>query len=96
MLRLFLTRYYENTLFMMKMLPLTTGEKIRIARQRKEIKQSTLAKKLGVHQNTLSLYESDQLIVSTKILPVLCQELGISADYLLNITFLKTNIESSD
>jgi len=95
MLRSFLTRYYEKSLFMM-ILPLTTGEKIKIARQRKELKQSTLAKRLGIHQNTLHLYESDSLFVSAKILPALCRELGISSDYLLGISNLNITIESSD
>lgn len=75
---------------------MTTGEKIKFARQKKDIKQSVLAKRIGVCQNTLYLYESDQVMVATKVLPALCQELGISADYLLDITFLNTNIESSD
>ena len=55
-------------------------------REDRDIKQSTLAKYLGVHQTTYSSYEIGKLSLTADVLVKLAKYYNTSVDYLLGLT----------
>ncbi len=60
--------------------------RIRDIREDRDIKQTTLAKYLGVHQTTYSSYEIGKLSLTADVLVKLSKFYGTSVDYLLGLT----------
>lgn len=60
--------------------------RIRDIREDKDIKQSTMAKYLGVHQTTYSSYEIGKLSLTADVLVKLAKYYNTSIDYLLGLT----------
>ncbi len=60
--------------------------RIRDIREDRDIKQSTLAKYLGVHQTTYSSYEIGKLSLTAEVLVKLAKYYDPSVDYLLGLT----------
>ncbi|MDY5912429.1 MAG: helix-turn-helix transcriptional regulator [Inconstantimicrobium porci] len=66
----------------------TTGQKILMLREEKQLKQSELAETIGVTEATLSRYENDKRKPRGEIALKIAKALNVSIDYLLddNIT----------
>ncbi len=60
--------------------------RIRDIREDRDIKQSTIAKYLGVHQTTYSSYEIGKLSLTADVLIKLSKYYNTSVDYLLGLT----------
>ncbi len=60
--------------------------RIREIREDRDIKQSTLAAYLGVHQTTYSSYEIGKLSLTADVLIKLAKYYNTSVDYLLGLT----------
>ncbi len=60
--------------------------RIRDLREDKDLKQSTLAKYLGIHQTTYSSYEIGKLSLTADVLVKLAKYYNTSVDYLLGLT----------
>lgn len=60
--------------------------RIREIREDRDIKQSTLAAYLGVHQTTYSSYEIGKLSLTADVLVKLAKYYNTSVDYLLGLT----------
>lgn len=63
----------------------TIGQRIKYERQIKNYSQETLAKLIGMTQDSISLWENDKRIPDTIYIIKLCKALEISADYLLGL-----------
>ena len=61
------------------------GEIIREERIHKNLTQSQLAERIGVTQDSISLWEKGKRIPDTQYIIALCKVFGISADYLLGL-----------
>ena len=61
-------------------------DRIKEMREDRDIKQSTLAKYLGVHQTTYSSYEIGKLSLTADVLVKLAKYYNTSVDYLLGLT----------
>ena len=64
--------------------------RIRDLREDRDLKQKDLAKLLGVHQTTYSEYELGKLNIPVAALHKLADYYGVSVDYLLGRTRIKT------
>ncbi len=64
---------------------LTTGERLRLLRNRKHLSLRELAMQTGVHFTTLAAYERDEASPKGETLRRLAMSLGTSADYLLRL-----------
>lgn len=76
----------------------TTGQKILMLREEKQLKQSELAQAIGVTEATLSRYENDKRKPRGEIALKIAKALNVSIDYLLddNITNRFANISSNE
>ncbi len=68
------------------------GERIKEIRKEKNITQEQLAKQLGVKQQHYSVYETGKVELKTSQLITICKYLNISADYLLGLTQIYTEL----
>lgn len=66
------------------MLPI--GDTVRALRNRRNLSQERLAKKMGVSRSMIALYESDTRLPSIPTLIELSRALGVTTDYLLGIS----------
>ena len=64
----------------------TSGSRIKILRIAAELKQSELAERVGVAQNSISMYEGDKYQLSTELAIKLAAALNTSPAYLLCLT----------
>ena len=64
--------------------------RIRDLREDRDLKQKDLAQLLGVHQTTYSEYELGKLNIPVAALHKLADYYGVSVDYLLGRTRIKT------
>lgn len=64
---------------------LSTGERIRIFRQRRKLSLRELADVTGISPSSLSAYERDAIDPSGHALRALSLALGVSTDYLLRL-----------
>jgi transcriptional regulator with XRE-family HTH domain len=64
---------------------LTTGERIRLLRNRKHLTLRQLASEVGVHFTTLAAYERDEASPPGEVLRRVALTLGCSTDYLLRL-----------
>ena len=69
------------------------GSNIKKARIEKGIKQSELAKELNVYQKDISRWESNKIIPTIYNIKLICENLKISADQLLEINHKKKESE---
>lgn len=65
---------------------MTLGERLRLARMRKNYTQIEAAKKLDISNNVLSSYERDARDPDTKMLRSLSELYDVSTDFLLGLT----------
>lgn len=61
------------------------GDIIKTERKLKKLSQEQLAQKIGVTQDSISLWETNKRIPDTPYIIELCKALNISADYLLGL-----------
>lgn len=61
------------------------GERLRNAREQRNISQEMLADKIGVNVTSISNYENNKTMPSSFILMCICQALEASADWLLGL-----------
>ena len=61
----------------------TNGTRLRHARELRDMSQGDLAKKTGISKGTISMAERDMTDLSTTHLGLLCQALGVTADYIV-------------
>lgn len=66
------------------MLPI--GDTVRALRNRRNLSQERLAKKMGGSRSMIALYESDTRLPSIPALIELSRALGVTTDYLLGIS----------
>ncbi len=64
---------------------MTIGKIIKTERQIKKLTQKQLAEKIGITQDSISLWETDKRLPDTQYIIALCKVLEISADYLLGL-----------
>ncbi len=64
---------------------MTIGERIKKLREARGLTQDSLARSIGVTQDSISLWESNKRIPNTAYVIALCKYLGVSADYLLGL-----------
>ena len=64
-------------------------ERLKEVRELKEVKQSDIAKYLGVSNKTYSAYEIEYEIIPSKHLIVICNYFDISLDYVFQFTKTK-------
>lgn len=62
-----------------------TAERIRELREKNDMTQSELAKRLSITRSSVNAWEMAISIPSSKILPELCKVLHITSDYLLGM-----------
>lgn len=62
---------------------MTIGERIKEQRENKGWSQKELAEKLGITQDSISLWEKNRRIPNTPYIIELCKVFNISTDYLL-------------
>ncbi|MBE3589967.1 MAG: helix-turn-helix transcriptional regulator [Firmicutes bacterium] len=62
---------------------MTTGQKIRAAREAKGWSQARLARAIGTDDSTISRYESDNRAVSLRRLSLIAKALGVAVHDLL-------------
>ena len=62
---------------------MTTGETIKMERERAGLSQKDLARHLGISQQMLSFVEADTRFLGTNDLFACAKKLGVSASYLL-------------
>ena len=63
---------------------LTLGEKIKIARNNKGLKQSDLSNLLGVRNTAISSWENNQSKPDINTIEILCSVLDVSPNYFFN------------
>ncbi len=63
----------------------TVGSVIKEERTQRKWTQSELAARIGVTQDSISLWEQDKRVPDTQYVILLCKVFGISADYLLGL-----------
>jgi len=61
----------------------TKGTRLRAARELRDMSQGDLAKKTGISKGTISMAERDMTDLSTSHLALLCQALGVTADFIV-------------
>lgn len=61
------------------------GERLRELRESKKLTQKQLAEKLGLNQQDISRYETEQIDLGTDLIISICKFFGVSADYLLGL-----------
>lgn len=64
---------------------LQLGDTLRDLRNKKELSQSDLAKRIGVNSSTIALYESGERLPSLRRLIRLSLALGVTTDFLLGL-----------
>ena len=62
-----------------------TAERIRELREKNDMTQSELAKRLSITRSSVNAWEMSLSIPSSKILPELCKVLHTTSDYLLGM-----------
>lgn len=62
-----------------------TAERIRELREKNDMTQSELAKRLSITRSSVNTWEMSLSIPSSKILPELCKVLHTTSDYLLGM-----------
>jgi len=62
------------------------GQIIREERLSKNLTQKELAEKMGITQDSISLWEGGKRVPDTQYVIMLCKILEISSDYLLGLT----------
>lgn len=72
----------------------TIGLKIKQERTLRKWTQNYLADKIGVTQDSISLWEKDKRLPDTQYIIALCKLFNVSADYILCIEDKFDNIES--
>ena len=65
-------------------------ERIRELREDSDLSQKQLADYLQIHQTTYSSYELGKLSVTAEVLIKLADFYGVSADYILGLTDIRT------
>lgn len=65
---------------------MSLGERLRLAREKKELTQVAVFKKIGIHNKTLSGYENNVASPDPESLKDLALLYDVSSDYLLGIT----------
>jgi len=65
---------------------MSLGERLRLAREKKELTQIAVFKKIGIHNKTLSGYENSVASPDPESLKDLALLYDVSSDYLLGIT----------
>lgn len=65
---------------------MSLGERLRLAREKKELTQIAVFKKIGIHNKTLSGYENNVASPDPETLKDLALLYDVSSDYLLGIT----------
>ena len=63
----------------------TIASRIREVRSEAKLTQMGFGKKLGVSQDTVSLWEKGKSLPATEYIILICEQFGISADYLLGL-----------
>lgn len=58
---------------------------MRELRESKKLTQKQLAEKLGLNQQDISRYETEQIDLGTDLIISICKFFGVSADYLLGL-----------
>lgn len=66
------------------MIPL--GDKLRDLRNERNLSQAQLAKRIGVTNSTIALYETGDRLPSLPRLIALSKSLGVTTDYLLGVS----------
>ena len=61
------------------------GEKLKEARKEAKLSQKELSKRIGISQSVYSDYESGKVDPTAKVIILLCEELDLTADYLLGL-----------
>lgn len=61
------------------------GDKIKYLRKLKNLSQTSLGKRLGTTQDTISLWELNKSLPDIEMLKKICIEFDVSADYLLGL-----------
>lgn len=61
------------------------GERLRELRESKKLTQKQLAEKLGLNQQDISRYETEQIDLGTDLIIAICKFFDVSADYLLGL-----------
>ena len=59
---------------------------MRELRESKKLTQKQLAEKLGLNQQDISRYETEQIDLSTEMIRKFCEFFEVSSDYLLGFT----------
>ena len=62
------------------------GERLRVTRQQRQISQRELARRCGLGENTLYVYENNRGDPSIDSLISIAKELNVSTDYLLGLS----------
>lgn len=62
------------------------GERLRELRESKKLTQKQLAEKLGLNQQDISRYETEQIDLSTEMIRKFCEFFEVSSDFLLGFT----------
>lgn len=68
------------------------GERIKEIRKEKNKSQEQIAKQLGIKQQQYSRYETGKRKLNAEQLYIICKYLNISADYLLGLTQIYTEL----
>lgn len=68
------------------------GERIKEIRKEKNKSQEQIAKQLGIKQQQYSRYETGKRKLNAEQLITICKYLNISADYLLGLTQIYTEL----
>lgn len=61
------------------------GERLKEARKETKLSQKELSKRIGISQSVYSDYENGKVDPTAKVIILLCEELDLTADYLLGI-----------
>lgn len=63
--------------------PPGSGDRLRAARKAKNMKVRTLAKRTGIHAQSIYNYEEETSVMSIATLLLLCEALDVTPNYLL-------------
>ena len=70
----------------MKAVATTFAARLRLARERRDMSQSDLARRAGLDPSAVSHYEADQRRPGADNIRDICRALDVTADYLLGLT----------
>lgn len=63
----------------------TLRERLKLARERKRVSQRILSERCGLSGKMVGLYERGERMPNIRTVKALCEELDVSADWLLGI-----------